>query len=65
MDGAFFVSRGELLTWLNSLLSLDYSKVEQISSGAAMCAVFDLIYPGTISLKRVNFGAKTEYDFIK
>ncbi len=30
MDGAFFVSRSELLDWLNNLLSLNYTKVEQV-----------------------------------
>jgi hypothetical protein len=33
-DKSFFVSRTELLAWLNGLLQLDYKKVEDCASGA-------------------------------
>ena len=33
MDAAYFVGRNELLSWLNDLLSLGYTKVEQTCSG--------------------------------
>jgi hypothetical protein len=33
-DKSFFVSRTELLAWLNDLLQLDYKKVEDCASGA-------------------------------
>jgi hypothetical protein len=45
MDPAFFVGKNELLTWLNDLLDLNYSKVEQCASGAAYCQIMDAIYP--------------------
>jgi len=35
MNEAYFVGRGELLTWINNLLGLTYSKVEQCCSGMA------------------------------
>ncbi|KAI0312250.1 calponin homology domain-containing protein [Amylostereum chailletii] len=37
-------SRSELLTWLNDLLQLNYTKVEQCGTGAAYCQILDSIY---------------------
>jgi RP/EB family microtubule-associated protein len=54
----------ELLTFLNTLLKLDYNKVEECSNGAAYCQVLDSIYvttapsnsaQGNIQMKRVNW----------
>eukprot|EP01119_Soliformovum_irregulare_P001827 TRINITY_DN11637_c0_g1_i1.p1 TRINITY_DN11637_c0_g1~~TRINITY_DN11637_c0_g1_i1.p1 ORF type:complete len:277 (+),score=56.19 TRINITY_DN11637_c0_g1_i1:38-832(+) len=65
MDGAYFVGRVELLNWLNDLLKLDYTKVEQTCSGAAACQIMDAIYPGSVPLGRVNFNAKQEYEYVQ
>jgi hypothetical protein len=45
MDPAFFVGKNELLTWLNELLQLNYTKVEQCANGAAYCQIMDALYP--------------------
>lgn len=37
-------SRTELLAWLNDLLQLGYTKVEQCGSGAAYCQILDSIF---------------------
>ena len=37
-------SRTELLQWLNDLLQINYTKIEQCGSGAAYCQVLDSIY---------------------
>ena len=37
-------SRQELLAWLNDLLQLNYAKIEQVGTGAALCQIFDSIY---------------------
>ena len=37
MEGAFFVSRTEILEWLNDLLELSMTKVEQAATGAVYC----------------------------
>jgi len=64
MEGAYFVGRVELLNWLNDLLKLDYTKVEQVCSAAALCQIMDAIYPGQVPLHKVNFNAKQEYEYI-
>ncbi|KAI8841801.1 hypothetical protein BJ741DRAFT_529307 [Chytriomyces cf. hyalinus JEL632] len=56
-------SKTELLAWLNQLLSLNYSAVEQCGSGSAFCQMIDSIY-GTVPLTRVKFETKNEYDYI-
>lgn len=38
------VSRTDLLAWVNELLQLNYTKVEQCGTGAAYCQIFDSIY---------------------
>jgi RP/EB family microtubule-associated protein len=87
MDPAYFVGKNELLAWLNELLKLNYSKVEQCNTGAAYCQIIDAVYPvteestflhflyistsdshvpqGEVPLKKVNFNAKTEPEYIK
>ena len=45
MDPAYFVGKNELLAWLNELLKLNYSKVEQCNTGAAYCQIIDAVYP--------------------
>ncbi len=37
-------SRTELINWLNDLLALSYTKIEQCGSGAAYCQIIDSIY---------------------
>jgi len=56
-------SRTELLQWLNDLLQLNYTKIEQCGTGAAYCQIFDSIY-GDVPLSRVKFTAKHEYEFL-
>uniref|UniRef100_D8PYW7 Microtubule binding protein n=1 Tax=Schizophyllum commune (strain H4-8 / FGSC 9210) TaxID=578458 RepID=D8PYW7_SCHCM len=56
-------SRTELLQWLNDLLALNYTKVEQCGSGAAYCQIIDSIY-GDLPMARVKMNAKHEYEFI-
>ncbi|OMJ82189.1 hypothetical protein SteCoe_17213 [Stentor coeruleus] len=64
MDGAFFVSKSELLTWVNSLLCLTITKVEQMASAAAYCQIMDVMYPGCIPMNKINWGVKYEHEFV-
>lgn len=64
MDGAFFVPKSELISWVNNLLCINIAKVEQMASGAAYCQIMDVMYPGCINLSKVNWMAKFEHEFV-
>jgi len=57
-------SRQELVQWLNSLLQLNITKVEQCGTGAALCQVFDSIFRD-VPMSRVKFNVNTEYAYIQ
>ncbi|KAJ3190699.1 hypothetical protein HK101_008459 [Irineochytrium annulatum] len=57
-------SRTELIAWLNDLLQLSYSKVEQCGSGAVYCQIMDSIYRD-VPISKVKFNAKHEYEYIQ
>ncbi|KAI9328739.1 calponin homology domain-containing protein [Obelidium mucronatum] len=56
-------SKTELLGWLNDLLQLNYTRIEQCGTGAAFCQIADSIY-GNVPITRVKFQSDTEYDYI-
>ncbi|CAO1616803.1 unnamed protein product [Sympodiomycopsis kandeliae] len=56
-------SRSELLAWLNELLNLNYTKVEQCGSGFAYTQIIDSIY-GNVPMSKLNPNAKQEYEFL-
>lgn len=37
-------SRTELLQWINDLLQLNLTKIEQLGTGSAYCQIMDSIY---------------------
>ncbi|KAJ3179257.1 hypothetical protein HDU85_004948 [Gaertneriomyces sp. JEL0708] len=57
-------SRTELLAWLNDLLQLGYTKVEQCGTGAAHCQIMDSIFRD-VPLTKVKFDAKHEYEYVQ
>lgn len=64
MDGAFFVSRSELMAWVNGVFRVNVSKVEQCSNGALYCQVIDACHPGSVAMKKVNWNATSEHQSI-
>ncbi|KAK6432765.1 microtubule integrity protein mal3 [Oleoguttula sp. CCFEE 5521] len=57
-------SRQELLTWLNGLLQLNMTKVEQCGTGAALCQIYDSIFLD-VPMSRVKFNANAEYAYLE
>ncbi|OGE50675.1 hypothetical protein PENARI_c016G11956 [Penicillium arizonense] len=57
-------SRQELLAWLNSLLQLNLTKIEQCGTGAALCQIFDSIFMD-VPMSRVKFNVNTEYAYLQ
>ena len=56
--------RQELLAWLNSLLALNITKVEQCGTGAAFCQIYDSIFLD-LPMSRVKFNANSEYQYLE
>ncbi|GAP88923.1 putative RP EB family microtubule-associated protein [Rosellinia necatrix] len=57
-------SRQELVAWLNSLLQLNMTKVEQCGTGAALCQVFDSIFLD-VPMSRVKFNVNGEWAYVQ
>ncbi|EJU02968.1 hypothetical protein DACRYDRAFT_21343 [Dacryopinax primogenitus] len=56
-------SRTELLQWLNDVLHVNYTKVEQCGTGAAYCQIMDSIY-GDVPMSKVKMNARQEYEYL-
>ena len=60
MDSHYFLSKSELLGWINDTLSLRISKVEDTASGAVACQLMDALHPGVVPMKKIDFNSKNE-----
>ncbi|KAI8773741.1 microtubule-associated protein RP/EB family member 1 isoform X1 [Biomphalaria glabrata] len=54
-----------MLAWINDTLQTSYTKIEELCSGAAYCQFMDLLFPGSVILKKVKFNTKLEHEFIQ
>lgn len=63
MHPAFQVPKTVLLKWVNEFFELNYVKVEQCASGAVHCQILDSIFPGKIPMSKVNWEAKSDYEY--
>ncbi|KAI6241370.1 Microtubule-associated protein RP/EB family member 3 [Aphelenchoides fujianensis] len=64
------MSRNELLAWVNDCLQSEFTKIEQLHTGAGKCLLFrycqftDFLFPDSIHLKRVKWNSRLELDWL-
>ena len=46
--------RHELLSWVNTTVHCDYSKIENLSDGIGFCQIIDAFYNNSIDLVRLK-----------
>ncbi|CAK9297368.1 unnamed protein product [Gordionus sp. m RMFG-2023] len=59
------LSRHEMLTWVNECIQSHFIKIEQLCSATAYCNFIDMLFPGSINLKKVKFTAALEHEYIQ
>jgi len=58
------LSRHEMLLWINDSLATNYTKIEQLCTGAAYCQFMDMLFENCVPIKKVKFQAKLEHEYI-
>ncbi|XP_072161509.1 microtubule-associated protein RP/EB family member 1 isoform X2 [Bemisia tabaci] len=59
------LSRHDMLAWVNDTLSASFGKIEELCTGAAYCQFMDMLFPGSVILKRVKFRTNLEHEYIQ
>ncbi|KXS20194.1 hypothetical protein M427DRAFT_52445 [Gonapodya prolifera JEL478] len=57
------LSRSELVNWVNDLLQLNYTKIEQLGTGAAYSQILDSIF-GDVPVRKCKFDSRQEFEYI-
>ncbi|MCQ2820264.1 MAG: hypothetical protein MJ252_23610 [archaeon] len=64
MDKSYFMGKSELISWVNQVLQMNITQIEQCATGAIYCQLLDVIKPGKVKLSKVNWKASLEVDFL-
>uniref|UniRef100_A0A1B6KMJ8 Microtubule-associated protein RP/EB family member 1 n=2 Tax=Graphocephala atropunctata TaxID=36148 RepID=A0A1B6KMJ8_9HEMI len=59
------LSRHDMLAWVNDCLHSQFAKIEELCTGAAYCQFMDMLFPGSVPLKRVKFRTNLEHEYIQ
>ena len=54
------LSRHDMLAWVNDCLQASFTKIEELCTGAVYCQFMDMLFPGSVPLKRVKFKTNLE-----
>uniref|UniRef100_A0A7E4ZX22 G protein-coupled receptor n=1 Tax=Panagrellus redivivus TaxID=6233 RepID=A0A7E4ZX22_PANRE len=58
------MSRHELLAWINESLQANFTKIEEMATGAGYCGLTDCLFPGQINLKKVKWNSRNDVDWL-
>nr|XP_032291935.1 microtubule-associated protein RP/EB family member 1 isoform X8 [Drosophila virilis] len=59
------LSRHDMLAWVNDCLQSQFSKIEELCTGAAYCQFMDMLFPNSVPVKRVKFRTNLEHEYIQ
>lgn len=59
------MSRHDMLHWVNDCLQISFKKIEEMCTGAAYCQFMDMLFPGSVPLRRVKFKTNLEHEYIQ
>ncbi|XP_012274719.1 microtubule-associated protein RP/EB family member 1 isoform X2 [Orussus abietinus] len=59
------LSRHDMLAWVNDCLQSTFTKIEELCTGAVYCQFMDMLFPGSVPLKRVKFRTNLEHEYIQ
>ncbi|KRG04364.1 microtubule-associated protein RP/EB family member 1 isoform X12 [Drosophila mojavensis] len=59
------LSRHDMLAWVNDCLASQFSKIEELCTGAAYCQFMDMLFPNSVPIKRVKFRTNLEHEYIQ
>lgn len=59
------LSRHDMLNWVNDCLQANLTKIEELCTGAAYCQYMDMLFPGSIQVKRIKFRTNLEHEYIQ
>ena len=64
LKSCYFTPRHEIINWINDLLHITITKIEQLGSGNIYCQLLDAAYPSKVSLTKVKWNASLEIDYL-
>ncbi|XP_049814877.1 microtubule-associated protein RP/EB family member 1 isoform X1 [Schistocerca nitens] len=59
------LSRHDMLAWVNDCLASSFTKIEELCTGAAYCQFMDMLFPGSVIMKRIKFKTNLEHEYIQ